>query len=244
MPHSPILARPTAPSADPAPADLDDLRADIDRIDNAILALMERRIATAHAVAGLKRDTSAEWLNLRPDRETAVLDRLAARAEAMPAQSIRAIWRELIGLNLQAQRRMEVVLHAGARPALVAGAARERFGGAAPIMVADSPEEALERAATRDAVAVVELSPLSAWWVALAELPGLAVFEALRDAGGAIVAIAVGRIAPDSLPVRERFAILSEDRLARRAAAGEAIRAIAMCGRLRLCLVAGEGAAR
>ncbi len=237
MPKSHILARLGAPAAD-----LDGLRGEIDRIDDAILALMERRLATAHAVAAVKRDRGGQWLNLRPDREAAVLDRLAERAEAMPEASLRAIWRELIGFNLQAQRRMDVVIHAAARPTLVASASRERFGGAAPIIVADSPEEALERALTREAVAVIELSPLSTWWIALAELPGLVVFEALRDADGVIVALAVGRIAPESLLPRERYLILAEETLSRRAAAGEAIRAIAMCGRLRLCLLDPEAA--
>jgi chorismate mutase/prephenate dehydratase len=237
MPNSHILARPGAPAA----ADLDELRGEIDRIDNALLALMERRLATAHAVAALKRDHASEWLNLRPNREAAVLDRLTDRAEAMPVETVRAIWRELIALNLQAQRRMEVVVHAGSRPTLVVSAARERFGGAAPIVVADTPEEALERALTHEAVAVIELSPLSAWWIALTEIPGLSIFEALRDADGVIVALAVGRIAPESLLPRERYLILAEETLAQRAAAGEAIRAIAMCGRLRLCLLDPEG---
>lgn len=237
MQHPNIIARPVAPAAD-----LDELRWEIDRIDNAILALMDRRIATAHAVAAVKREAHPRWLNLHPGREAAVLDRLSAQAEAMPPESIRAIWRELIGLNLQAQRRMEVVLHAGARPALVAGAARERFGGAAPMVVADCAGEALDRARSREAVAVIELSPLSGWWVALAEAPDLVIFEGLRDSAGALVALCVGRIAPESLPERERYEIVGEGTLRQRAAAGEPIRAVAMSGHLRLCVRQAEAA--
>jgi len=237
MPEPDIVARPVARATE-----LEELRWEIDRIDNALLALMDRRIATAHAVAAAKQSAPSRWLNLRPDREAGVIDRLSTRAEAMPEASVRAIWRELIGLNLQAQRRMEVVLHAGARPALVASAARQRFGGGAPVVVADCAAEALDRARGRDAVAVIELSPLSGWWVALAEDPDLVIFEGLRDSGGALVALAVGRIAPDCLPARERYAIIGEGSLRQRAVAGEPIRAIAMSGHLRLCVTRTEAA--
>ena len=83
---------------------------------------------------------------------------------------------------------------------------------------------------------------LAGWWVALAEAPDLVIFEGLRDSAGALVALCVGRIAPESLPTRERYEIVGEGTLRQRAAAGEPIRAVAMSGHLRLCVRQAEAA--
>lgn len=241
MPHTNALARPAEAESS---ATLDDLRWEIDRIDHSLLALMERRLAAARAVALLKREDSGGRLNLRPAREAAVLGRVAGEAEAMPTGAVHAIWRELMAVNLQAQRRMEIALHAAAQPIVVADAARQRFGCAAPILIAGDAEGALERARGHEAVAVIELSPLSHWWVALHDDPDLVIFDALRDAAGAVVALAIGRIAPADLPGDLAYEILGEATLRRRVASGESIRTLAMCGHLRLAVRVGDGAVR
>src|SRR5207253_2391241 len=83
------------------------------------------------------------------------------QALRMPAPAIAAIWRELMGANVQAQRATHLVIHCPAQPVLVTDQARLRFGGGAPILAADTPQDALDRARHREAIAVIEFSPLS-----------------------------------------------------------------------------------
>lgn len=237
MPHHDALMR---PADDAARTDLSLLRSEIDRIDDALLDLMERRLSAAHRVAALKRRADTALLLLRPDREQDVLDRLSARAGHMPPAALGAIWRELMALSLQAQERTEIVLHARQAPVAVTNEARLRFGCAAPILVVGDPAEALERARHRQSVAVIELDPLSGWWAALHDDRRLAIFDALGDEGGAVTALAVGRVGAGRRA--GAYPILTEAALRRRMEAGEAIRPLAMCGHLRLC--AAEGAPR
>lgn len=232
MPQPTMLAR---PSGTIAPMNLQAVRSEIDRIDRALLDLMEQRLATSRAVAGLKQDEGNALLLLRPDREADVLRRMASRAEHMPGAAIGVIWRELMALNLQTQKRTEIALHAAQQPVLVTDETRRRFGCAAPIVVTASAEDALDRARGREAIAVIEISPLSSWWVGLFHDETVAIFDCLRE-NGRISALAVGRVARDSLPAGLAFPIISEARLRRRTAEGEAIRPLAICGHLRLCI--------
>ncbi len=239
MPHSDAVAPPSGPSA---PTNLQTVRAEIDRVDEALLELMERRLATSLAIAELKKDASSAHLLLHPDREQHVLDRLAGRATRMSPAAIGVIWRELMALNLQTQRRMEIVLHATEQPVLVTDEARRRFGCAAPIVVAGSAEDALERARTREAVAVVELNPVSSWWIELFNEQSLVIFDYLRGAGR-VSALAIGRVGADTLAPGLSFPIMAEASLRQRIAAGETIRPLAISGHLRLCLCEDPDAA-
>lgn len=216
-----------------APA-LTALRSDIDRIDDALLDLMEQRFSLSRKIAAQKED--AAGLRLRPRRETEILERLSSRSASLPSDAINAIWRELMGLSLQAQKRTAIVLHAAAQPVLVTNLVRLRFGCAAPIIVSGSPADTLDRARRTDAVAVVELNPLSNWWIELHDDPGLTIFDGLREPGGRISALAIGRLAPEGLPRGIDYPILSEATVRRRVEAGEAIRTLAISGPLRLCV--------
>src|SRR5436305_12192932 len=87
----------------PAPGlDLQILRTEIDRIDARLLELMEERLTCSGAVAALKAGEEADQLRLRPAREQQVIARLADRATRMPPPSVTGIWRELMGITLQA----------------------------------------------------------------------------------------------------------------------------------------------
>ena len=239
-----ILAAPAAVPAAPR-QNLDSVRSEIDRIDDQILELMARRMAHARAIAALKND-SDDALLLRPNREQEVIDRLADRAADraadMPREAVSAIWRELMAVSLQTQRRTEIVLHAAQQPIPVTNAARQRFGCAAPIIVAGAPQEALDRARSRSAIAVVELHPLSNWWTELYHDSSLVILDALEGNHGGITALAIGRLDEACLAPGRRYLILSAANLAKRIAAGEAIRPIALSGELRLCILETEEA--
>jgi chorismate mutase len=170
---------------------LDSIRAEIDSLDDALLELIERRLAAAAAVAASKSDAGDGQLWLRPRREAAIIARLAARAKQAPPTLIERVWRELMGFGLQAQVRTELVVHA-ADPAALAPALRRRFGSCAPIRRAANVAEALDAACCEHAVAIVGVDDVAD------DLPEeLVAFDRIRDENGNVVAVAVGRIAPD-----------------------------------------------
>lgn len=230
-----------AESCASATADIESLRAEIDDIDEALLVLMERRLSRASAIARLKAREQPTRLRLRPDREREVLGRISRRAAALPGPAVDAVWRELMGLSLQAQKRTEIILCAPHRPISVTDSARRRFGCQAPMLAAESPEEALDRARSNEAVAVIELSPSSSWWTVLAEDCSLTIFDHLDDGRGGITALLVGRVAPTDAPGLPAIRILTEQQLRRRTEEGQRIRPLAMAGTLRLCMVEGAG---
>lgn len=227
------------PSNDSAPLaqpDLQTLRMEIDRIDSQLLKLMEERLMCSGAVAALKRCEETSALRLRPAREREVIEGLGRRARRMPVAAITAIWRELMGVNLQAQQATHIVIHCPQQPVIVTDQARLRFGGAAPIVSAGTPQDALDRARNREAIAVIEFSPLSNWWVELFHDEMLTIFDCLRDKHGRIVALVLGRVAAAHTTSDTAFLVLGEGALRRRAAAGEPVRVLAICGNLRLCV--------
>ena len=225
-----------ATAAPRAGLDLQTLRTEIDRIDMQLLNLMEERLFCSAAIAACKASEDDEQLRLRPAREQQVIDRLIGHAERMPAPAVTAIWRELMGANLQAQRGVNIVVHCPEQPVLVTDRARLRFGGAAPIIAAGTAQDALDCARTRDAIGVIEFSPLSSWWVELFHDEQLTIFDCLRDKHGRIVALIVGRVAAQYVTQDTSFLVLGDGSLRRRTSAGDAVKTLAICGNLRLCV--------
>lgn len=178
---------------------LEALRRDIDGLDEAILALIERRVAAARGIAELKRSEGGDRLRLRPARESVVIDRLLAQADEAPQGLVKQVWREIMACCLNLQVHTELVLFADERAAALTDAMRRRFGCAGRMSVAPSPARALQAAREREVVAVIELAPDGDWWTALADETSLAIFECLRDDEGAAIGLAVGRITPEDL---------------------------------------------
>jgi 3-deoxy-7-phosphoheptulonate synthase len=176
------------------PLSLAQLRAEIDSIDDQILALIERRFEAAAAVARAKARAEPGRLKLRPRRQAAVIARLQSRARSAAPEAVGAVWRELMGHALQAQARTELVLCGPGPHGLLEARVRAHFGSAAPLSWADSPDDALRRAREEEAVAIVS-GPLPA------DASGLTPFEVIQDEGGRTLAYALGRVAPsDALP--------------------------------------------
>lgn len=223
---------------------LDDVRADIDRIDGELLRLIEQRLDCALLVASLKEQSGDQkQLHLRPDREQQVIDRLSADARLLKPHAIADIWRAVMAVSLQAQQSIDLAIHAERRAVLVTDSARRRFGNAARLEAAATPGQALARARTRDAIAIIELHPMSDWWTFREDHRGLVLFETLRDERGGIVALAIGRVPRAHLPPTDDILMVrTSAELRERAEAGEPIHCLAMHGDERLCLL--EGSAR
>lgn len=225
--------------AETAPKDaLAALRREIDGLDDAMLALIERRVAAVIGIAELKA-SDGDRLRLRPGREAAVIERLVAHAKVAPEGVVRHIWREIMAACLELQVAGELVLHATNEPALLTDAMRQRFGSSAAMTIASSTTDALAAARTREAVAVIELTQDGGWWNTLVGDPMLAMFECLRDPAGRAIGIAVGRIAGEDLHACPQIAIVDDAGLAEWRSAGAEL--LASNDGLHLCVSVAPG---
>ena len=141
-----------------------------------------------------------------------------------------------MAFGLQAQGQTELVIHAPERLATVLEQTRARFGSAASMQQSLDIRQCLAAARTREAVAVIELHPLSNWWVDLDQPPVLRIFDAIKDDRGEILALTVGRISKEDAPRAPHYPVIGVGSLEARKREGEDIRVLATSGHLRLCV--------
>jgi chorismate mutase-like protein len=166
-------------------ATLEDLRAEIDAIDDSLHDLLMRRASLASEIArlknggaspvnstverGRKRDQGAFF---RPGREAAVVRRILGRHNGpFPPSALVRIWREVMGALLHLQGPVTVAAAAGFNEI-----ARDHFGTGATIRPSASPEATIRALrAGRATVAVVPWPAVGErfgerpWWLALAK---------------------------------------------------------------------------
>jgi chorismate mutase len=95
-----------APNA--PPQSLEDIRREIDRIDDAMLKLVGERLAMIDRVRAFKHGAgSARGSPMRPAREAAILKRLIA-GDTIPAELCFKLWRALISAATQRQAAVRV----------------------------------------------------------------------------------------------------------------------------------------
>jgi chorismate mutase/prephenate dehydratase len=127
---------------------LDDLRKRIDELDDRILQLLDERARVASDVAQAKREVNLPTYD--PARERQVLERLAARAGRFPADSIRAVYREVMSACLALQEPVKVA-YLGPEGTFSHAAARAFFGLAASYSEATTFDGVFELVARRQA---------------------------------------------------------------------------------------------
>jgi chorismate mutase len=152
-------------TAPPAPSSsLSEIRREIDRIDDGILALVAERLAMADRVKRAKAENGgAGETPLRPAREAAVMRRLIAKAKGqVPAEICFRLWRTLMA-NV-ALRQAPLRLHASAglfASPTAQSMLREFFG---EIAFADHPGEAAAlKAAAGNPLDLAAVAIDSAW---------------------------------------------------------------------------------
>jgi len=170
------------------------LRAELDRIDDQILALIERRLAASVEIAAAKDAEGDRHLKLRPRRQTQILDRLKGRADRAAPELVHGVWREIMAHSLQSQARTELVLAPVDQPELLEARVRAHFGSAAAIRWAASTSHAIRSALRGEAVAVIP-EPLGE------DQGELRVFDILRAQDGRAMAYAVGRVAAQDVVI-------------------------------------------
>jgi chorismate mutase / prephenate dehydratase len=108
---------------------LDDWRSRINDLDEQILNLLNQRATTAREIGELKRQQDLPYFV--PEREAQVLDRLATlNPGPLPADAIKAIWREIISASLALENPLPVA-YLGPPGTFTHQAATQRFGSSA-----------------------------------------------------------------------------------------------------------------
>jgi len=184
------------------PFDINQVRKDIDRVDNALLSLIAERLELANYVKSAKRG-GAIW---RPSREEShVRDLVRATQNSSPALVSR-IWAELMSASLSIQG--PLIVHVGLKMDQnnrALSLVQDRFGASLPFQFHSSETAALAAAyGDENAVAVVAAPGKGVrWWTALTPggaMPELKIMARLprHDASGwpEAVAVAVGELAP------------------------------------------------
>lgn len=86
---------------------LDDLRERLDRIDDDLLELLNRRARVVQRVAAIKEGTGTPFYV--PERERAIVERLRAQnAGPFPSEAIGAVMQEVIGACLSLEQRQRI----------------------------------------------------------------------------------------------------------------------------------------
>jgi chorismate mutase / prephenate dehydratase len=150
---------------------LDDLRAEVDRIDQAMLELLVERTEVVREIGLVKADRLNDRLALRPAREAVVLRRLAALADGrFPRPVLVRMWRELLAATTRLQTPMSVsVLTDRQQGFRTWDLARDHFGSVTPMHRVGSASQALR--SVSDGSATVAVLPLPGdddpWWLGL-----------------------------------------------------------------------------
>lgn len=198
----------SAPATDSA-ARLPALRAELDRIDDAMHDLLMQRAEVVAAVA----TTGKGRVALRAGREALILRRLLGRHQGkLPAQSLVRLWRELLAATTSMQGPYIIAVCDTDPAGGFTQAAREHFGALTPLHVHRSPAQALaEIAAGTSSVAVLPMPQESearrdAWWTALLQkdeprihvLARLPFWAARPEGATGVQALVVGAVLPDA----------------------------------------------
>jgi len=170
------------------------LRAELDRIDDQILDLIERRLAASADIAAAKEADGDRHLKVRPRRQEQILLRLKSRAMRAKPELIEEIWREIMAHSLQSQARTELVLAPSDEPELFEAQVRAHFGSAAPIRWAANLAQAIRAALVGEAIGILP-EPLSE------DHGDLRIIDVVKAENGRVIAYAVGRVAAEDILV-------------------------------------------
>jgi chorismate mutase/prephenate dehydratase len=161
------------------PGTLEELRGEIDRIDDALHDLLIRRADVSLAIAKVKQPAApggngALIPALRPAREAAILRRLLARHKGdLPPQVLVRIWREIIAASLRVQSRFHLHIYAGDNHSGLADLAHAHFGSQTPLRTHTRPSMVVHACAEEpNSLGIVPLPEIeeagAAWWAQLA----------------------------------------------------------------------------
>jgi 3-deoxy-7-phosphoheptulonate synthase len=166
------------------------LRAELDRIDDEILDLIERRLAASSEIAERKDQEGDRHIKIRPRRQAEILRRLKERSKNARPELVDEVWREIMGHSLQSQAKTDIIIAPSDNSELLEARVRAHFGSAPAIKWASSEAHAIRLALESEAIAVLPEQ--------LPDSDGdLRVFDIVRNEAGQPVAYAVGRVSTE-----------------------------------------------
>jgi len=150
----------------PSKSPLDELRREIDQIDDSIHDLLMRRAKVVERIGAAKGDSR---IFLRPGREAVILRRLVARhTGAFPLPVLVRMWREMISALTRLQGPFAVAVFAPEDRRGFWDVARDHFGSFVPMTAVNTPVAAVR--AVSEGTATVGVVPIPAeddtdpWW--------------------------------------------------------------------------------
>lgn len=162
---------------------LEEFRAEIDQIDDALHDLIMRRALVVQRIAKVKamaaKAPSVPVFAMRPGREAQILRRLLARHSGpLTAAAIARMWREMISALTGMQGPIELAVFGSSEPLAYWDVARAHFGSVTPAALYASTAQVLGRVAEGNGVIGILPAPGAGdpagdWWPALAHaMPG------------------------------------------------------------------------
>ncbi|WP_176244906.1 chorismate mutase [Oceanibacterium hippocampi] len=151
---------------------LETLRAEIDRIDDQLLTLIQQRVACVNDIARAKQANGGRP-GIRPGREAMILRRLLAGYDnALPVQVVVRIWRELISAFCRFQSPYSVAVVAPEKSVGYWDLARSHYGTATPTSLHRSQHVVLSTvSADSDVVGILPWpcpeGDEEPWWIQL-----------------------------------------------------------------------------
>jgi len=127
---------------------LDDLRKQIDEIDDRVLDLLDQRARVVIDIARAKQGANLPTHD--PERERQVLDRLASRDGQFPKEAIRSVYREIMSASLALEEPIKIA-YLGPEGTFSHAAARALFGLSARYCEATTFEGVFDAVSRREA---------------------------------------------------------------------------------------------
>ena len=166
------------------PIKIEDVRAEIDRVDKTLLSLIAERLELAGAVRRAKSGQRF-W---RPSREESHIRELAAATEHASPELVSRIWAELMSASIALQGPMKLHIALEGDMMDVWTLVRDRFGAAIPAVSYPTASSALAAAYADDEGVAVLPAPggMNSWWTALGAegaMPDMHILSGLPRTG-------------------------------------------------------------